>query len=160
MVNLQISSVGPALDSLLKEAVELAGAEKGIIQIYNNKTEALNVVASYRVGHEFLTAFKEVKAFDPTACGRCLGLKVPISVDDFLLDTAFFPFRHIIDLEKIRSAKAVPLYHDHEKIIIGVLSTYFPKPLQLMHKAKEVPATQIAEIARLLHRLRKDLPTD
>jgi hypothetical protein len=148
----------PRLDLLLKETIDYAGAEKGIIQIYNDETETLNVVSSYRVGKEFLAAFTAVKPFDLTACGRCFGLKLPIAIDDVLLDTALFSFRPVIDIEKIRSAKSVPLYYGHEKTIVGVLSVYFPKQLHLMNVSRDVPATQTAEIASFLHRLRKAYP--
>jgi len=102
-----------------------------------------------------LTTFQAVKAFDPTACGRCFGLKIPITVDNVLLDKAFFPFREIIDLEEIRAAKSFPLYHLNEKTIVGVLSLYFPKQLYIRN-SKDIPVKHFNKIALFLHQLREN----
>ena len=156
MPHSEVSTINADLDSLLKEAIVLAGAVKGLIQFYDEKTDTLSILSSYQLGEQFLTTFKAVKAFDPTACGRCFGLKIPIIIDDVMLDSSFFPFRQIIELEEIRSAKSVPLYYFNERSIIGVLSTYFPKQLHMMHNALEIPASHKAKIAHLLYGIRNE----
>ena len=153
MFNHQTKPDNSRLDFLLKEIIDLTGADKGIIQLYNERTETLNVVSSFGAGQEFLMAFNAVKAFDPTACGRCLGLKIPIDIQDTLFDTALYPFKQIIDQENIRSAKSIPLFRDRDKRIAGVFSIYFSKQLHLMPNSGKIPVTQITEITLLIKEL-------
>lgn len=143
---------------LLTKALVAAGATKGIVQAYDEKTETLNILSFCGLGDEFLNCFKAVKAFDPTACGRCLGLKTAITVNDFLLDPAFFAYKHVIDGEQIRSAKAIPLYQANNEAIAGILSAYYIKPLHLMPNIGEIPARLVLEIARSLQRRKPGVP--
>ena len=149
----QYSKIYPELVKLLNQVLVLSSGSKGLIQIYDALSETLKVAASQGVGNEFLSAFSAIRAFDPTACGRCLGLKIPIVIDDVMQDKALLFFKHLINLEHIHSVCAMPLF-DREKKVVGVISVYFSKTQYMLSGNREIPEDYLFQIMDLLMKLK------
>lgn len=142
------------LHSLLREAIELDGAYKGLIQLYDQDNAVLRVVAQIGFGETFLKLFDTVKAFDPSACGRALGLKAPITIGDVTADVAFAPFIKVIESEEFLSVKAIPLLI-RDEVVIGILSTHFRTTQDYSTKLFErIPDVHLVKIIALLLDLR------
>lgn len=139
------------LDEALREAVEAAHASKGLLQLYDAQSAVLEVVAQTGFGEEFLQLFRAVKAFDPSACGRALGLKAPVVIDDVRTEAAFSPFMRTIEVEAFRSVKAMPLTGDEG--IVGIVSIHFRDPQRLGRDKEEIPPEHLHRLARLLQDL-------
>lgn len=139
------------LDAYLKEAIVFSRAFKGLIQIYDKDKRQLEVVAQEGFGSEFLALFKEVKPFDPSACGRALGLKTTILVGDVSLERAFLPFLKVIKLEGFRSVKAIPLFFENG--IVGIISVHYQEPQFYTEINKEIPNELLAKVGALLNGL-------
>src|SRR5262245_55622179 len=61
-----------ALDEILGGAIELLGADMGIIRILNTTREVLTVKAHRGLPPEFLASFGELPAPSTSACGKAL----------------------------------------------------------------------------------------
>lgn len=136
------------LDSALKDAVEAAHASKGLLQLYDARSGVLEVVAQIGFGEEFLQLFRAVRAFDPSACGRALGLKGPVVIADVRTEAAFSPFMKTIESEEFRSVKAIPLTSGDA--IVGVVSIHFRDPQRAGYETMEITPANILRITRLL----------
>lgn len=112
---------------ILEEAIHLDKADMGLIQLFDLKKEILRVIAQKGFKKDFLELFKTVRAFDPSAYGRALGLRSPITISDVTLDIALAPFIKIIRAAGFRAVKSIPVITKCNELI-GVISTHFKEP--------------------------------
>ena len=61
-----------ALQEVLEATIELNGADKGNVQLLNEDTGALEIVAHRGFGREFLDFFREVRIDSTSACGQAM----------------------------------------------------------------------------------------
>ena len=137
------------LDELLIKGIELANADKGIIQLFNNEEEALRVVAQRGFSNDFLSYFKIVKAFSPSACGRALGLQKPIIIEDVSQDKALYPILEIVKAAGFRSVISTPLVNEDKKVA-GIISMYYTESQTFRRKGREIPEEHLLKIAGVL----------
>lgn len=145
-----------SFDTLLKEAIHFAGGQKGLLQVYHEQEQVLNVVAQVGFSESFLKLFATVRAFDPSACGRALGLKGPIVISDVNHELAFRPFIDVIHAEGFQSVKSIPIF-GNDRNIVGVLSVHFIKPQNSFTIADLVPKEHLAKVSRHLAAVRGQL---
>src|SRR5262245_41090214 len=113
-----------ALDEILGGAIELLGADMGVMHLLDTTREVLKVEAHRGVSQEFVDSFGELPAAANSPCGRALRLGERRVVDDVEVDTSFAPLRAFAHKAGYRSAQATPIM-SHEGTPLGLLSTHY-----------------------------------
>lgn len=142
---LNIDTLANDLQLLLEEAIAFDGAQKGLLQFFDSRNGILKPVAQFGFDNEFLSLFSEVRAFDPTACGRALGVKGNIVIDNVFEDIAFIPFNNVITKAGFKSVKSIPLFNADRKVV-GVISTRFTESQYHINKKQEIPFHHLQRI--------------
>lgn len=115
-----------ALEEVLDASIALLGAKMGNIQLYNPRTQALEIVAQRGLQREFLNHFHTVSASSGSACGQALRTGRRIVIGDVLSDPGFAPHRHIAAAAGFRSVQSTP-FISRDGRLLGMLSTHFPE---------------------------------
>jgi PAS domain S-box-containing protein len=116
-----------ALDDLLENAILTCKADFGNLQLYNSRTEALEIVAQRGFGQDFLAHFGTVRVDDGSACARAMETGGRLIIEDVSGDTAFAPHRQIAAAAGFRSVTSTPL-KDRGGRVVGMLSVHFRQP--------------------------------
>jgi PAS domain S-box-containing protein len=113
-----------ALDDILAGAIELLGADKGNIQIFDAKQGVLRIVASRGFERDFLNFFGEVSAEDGSACGRSLRSGKRLVIEDVESDSVFTLMRPVARAAGFRAVQSTPII-SRSGTPLGMLSTHF-----------------------------------
>jgi PAS domain S-box-containing protein len=116
------------LNRILEVAVEIIGAPKGNLQVFDPKYDHLTIAAQVGFGQPFLKFFKHVRD-DSSACSKAIRLGKQVIVEDVLTSEIFIghPSQKMLTDEGIRSVISTPLTGS-TKNLLGVISTHFPHP--------------------------------
>ena len=116
----------PMIEEALQATISLQGADFGLVQLYNSATGGLEIAAQHGFSQEFLEHFRD--CHDASAvCGRALGCRQRVVVEDTWWDAAFAPHRAIADRAGFRAVQSTPLF-TRSGAPLGVLSTHFRVP--------------------------------
>jgi PAS domain S-box-containing protein len=121
-----------ALDEILAGAIELLGADTGIIRILDPTRGVLKIEAHCGIKQEFLCAFHEMPAAGNSACARALRSGERIVIADVESDTFVAPSHSLTRAAGFRAIQSTPI-KGHEGTPLGVLSTHF----RSAHKSDE-----------------------
>jgi GAF domain-containing protein len=121
-----------ALDDILSGAIELLGADMGIIRILDPIKWALKIEAHWGFTQEFLGSFCEVPASSNSPCGRALQSGKRMVIADAEADTLFTPFLPLAGFAGFRAVQSTPIT-GREGVLLGTLATHF----RSMHKPTE-----------------------
>src|ERR1700685_2615131 len=80
----------PLLEEVLNATIALQSADFGNLQHYNERTQALEIVAQRGFGQDFLNHFRAVNE-SGAACGRALKRAERVIIEDVLTDPDFAP---------------------------------------------------------------------
>jgi GAF domain-containing protein len=118
-------------DVLLEEAVAATGAEMGTLQLMDDPTRSLHIVASRGFDPAFLQFFSAVRESDDCACGRTLRDGARIILPDISQSEIFrgTPSGDVLRAANVRAVQSTPLLDRHGRQI-GVLSTHWPSVWQ------------------------------
>ena len=112
---------------MLDQAIAVDDASKGTLQLFDEKTNALYIIAHRGFSDQFLEHFKVVKPFDGSSCGRAIGMGTPVIISDFSQDLAFQSHLDVVANEGIAAAASIPIFSD-AKEKLGVVSIHFSEP--------------------------------
>ena len=124
--DIEDSSLINHLYQFLDEAIEIDGAAFGYIQLYNPKSDSLEIVVQRGFEAPFLAMFKHVRVFDATVCARAFRLGNSVAIKDLSVDPFISQFLLVYEDHGIYAAQSTPIL-DQDKIVIGMLSTHFPR---------------------------------
>ncbi len=124
----------PALDLLLKTAMDVLGADKGNIQLYDKTTQTLKITAHSGFDKSFLEYFKNVRA-TYCCCGMALKRRERVMINDVNQDPEFSHFAETFNAYGYTGVQSTPLKNKQGEVF-GMLSTHFvsafyPKPKDL-----------------------------
>jgi PAS domain S-box-containing protein len=122
------SDLPSLLEEVLDATMKLQGADFGDVQLYNNQTHTLEIVAQRGFDQEFLDYFQSVDADDSSACGLALKHGTRIIVEDVNADPSFAPHRGIAAAAGFRAVQSTPLTVRGTGDPVGMLSTHFRSP--------------------------------
>lgn len=114
------------LEKVLDAIIDLQNADFGNIQLYNPETQALEIVAQRGFKQDFLELIRSVHA-SGVVCGRAMGLRERVIIEDVEADSEFAPHRHIAASAGFRAVQSTPLLSRGGEIL-GMLSTHFRTP--------------------------------
>src|SRR5215208_4489555 len=103
----------PDLPSLLYEILDatmaLQQADYGNVQLYDEDSATLRIVAHRNQDTEFLEHFAIVDVNNPSACGQALKRGKRVLIEDVDLEPSFAPHRAIAAKTGFRGAMSTPL---------------------------------------------------
>jgi GAF domain-containing protein len=123
-----MSDLTSILHEVLDATMELQGSDFGDVQLYDNSTETLKIVAHRGVPQEFLDYFETVDANDTSACGLALRSGARIIIEDVNVHPDYEPHRGIAASTGYRGVQSTPMLDRHTGKPIGMLSTLFREP--------------------------------
>jgi hypothetical protein len=141
-------SVSPGLRDrlgrLLAMALKTQGTDLGNIQLVDQQTGTLAIVAQRGFGLDFLDYFGSVGRQDESACARAMRAREPVFIADVTTDPAFAMHRHIAASAGFRAVQSTPLI-GRDGALLGILSTHFRRPQPMPH----LPLWTLEQHARL-----------
>src|SRR5258708_1225243 len=120
----QAHELHAGLNEILRVALELLGADKGNVQLFDAARKVLVIAAHQGFEQSFLDFFKEVSAEFDTSCGRALRAGRRTFIEDLEADEGFAPFRALLSAAGVRAVQSTPLV-GRDGRPGGMLSTYF-----------------------------------
>jgi GAF domain len=122
----EIPQLGLLLAKALERALDLAGADRGNIQVLDPATGSLRIAVQHGFGAEFLDHFAVV-GDDRSACGRAARQRAQTVIVDVNADANFAPHRDIAASSAFRAVQSTPLIERTGRLL-GVVSTHYPRP--------------------------------
>jgi hypothetical protein len=122
----EIPKLGSLLAKALERALDLAGADRGNIQVLDPATGSLRIAAQHGFGADFLHHFAVVDD-DRSACGRAARQCAQTVIVDVNADASFAPHRDVAASSAFRAVQSTPLI-DRTGRLLGVFSTHYPRP--------------------------------
>ena len=116
----------PLLRDVLAASMELLGADKGTLQLYEERSKTLKIVAHVGFNEEFLDHFKSVSTGN-CVCGLALARGSRVIMEDGFNDERFPEMRSICAAHGFVAAQSTPL-HSGDGRLLGMLSTHFCRP--------------------------------
>ena len=137
-----------ALDEILTGAVELLGADMGIIRILDPIRGLLKIEAHRGFKQELVDSFRDVSTTSDAPCGRTLRSGERIVIADVEADELFKPFHPHSRSAGFRAAQSTPII-SREGLPLGTLTTHFHhvhKPAEQDLRLLDLYVRQAADI--------------
>src|SRR5678815_4154002 len=116
----------PLLEEILEATIELLNADFGTVQLFNEQSKALEIVAQRGFKQDFLDHFSNVNE-ESAACGRAMGQGRRVIIEDVKSDPSFAPHRHIAASAGFRAVQSTPLFSRSDEVL-GMISSHFRQP--------------------------------
>ena len=123
---LRTQELAPLLHQVLVASIELLGADKANVQLYDHHDKTLKIATAIGFNQEFLDYFKSVPA-GLSCCGEALNVGRRIVVEDVFSDSRFADLATLYASHGFLACQSTPLYGSDGKLF-GMLSTHFRKP--------------------------------
>jgi PAS domain S-box-containing protein len=151
---LRETELHPLLEEVLNATIALQSADFGNVQLYNQRTQTLEIVAQCGFGQEFLDHFSSVNE-SGAACGRALKCAERVIIEDVLTDPDFTPHRAIAASAGFRAVQSTPLLSRSGEPL-GMISTHFRQPHR--PSARELRLTDLyaLQAAEIIERKRAE----
>ncbi|MGE5414756.1 MAG: ATP-binding protein, partial [Syntrophomonadaceae bacterium] len=115
------------LARILDAAIEILGAERGNVQLWDAASESLHIASEDGLGTEFLEYFREVRAGPESVCGRALRTGQRSIVEDIESDTDLAASTPVLRRAGIRAVQSTPLRR-WDGTPVGMVSTHWGTP--------------------------------
>ena len=122
------SDLTSTLYEVLDATIEMQGADFGDVQLYDEATGTLKIVAHRGVDQDFLDYFATVDASETSACGLALRSGARIIMEDVNCHPDFACHRSIAASTGFRAVQSTPLFDRNSGKPLGMLSTHFREP--------------------------------
>jgi len=149
---LEEEGIEPLLQRVLQACLELVGADKGNVQIYDEEAQGLAIAAQVGFGEEFLDHFRWVAAGRNCACGKALE-EGRIVIRDVFTDERFEELRPFFEKEGLTSVVSSPLVGRARKLF-GMLSVHFRRPHTLTQRELDLLDLYIQQAERVIASMR------
>jgi PAS domain S-box-containing protein len=144
----------PLLEEVLNATIALQSADFGDLQLYNERTQALEIVAQRGFGQDFLNHFSAVNE-SGAACGRALKRAERVIIEDVLTDPDFAPHRAIAACAGFRAIQSTPLFSRSGEPL-GIVSTHFRQPHRPSERELRLTDLYAWQAAELIERKRAE----
>jgi two-component sensor histidine kinase len=116
-------------DEITKTAVAISGADKGNLQLFDETSRSLRIVAQQGFEEEFLKYFENVDDHVAASCGTAMASNEQVIVDDVLTSKIFVdqPAQKVLLEAEVRAVISTPL-RSSKGNPLGVISTHFSRP--------------------------------
>ena len=116
-------------DEITKTAIAISGAHKGNLQLFDETSRSLRIVAQQGFQEEFLKFFESVDDHAAASCGTAMVSSEQVVVDDVLTSEIFVgqaAQKVLLDAE-VRAVMSTPL-RSSKGNLLGMISTHFSRP--------------------------------
>ena len=144
----------PLLEEVLTASIALQRADFGTIQLYNPKSQALEIVAHRGFRQDFIDQFRSVRESE-AACGRALSRGERIIIEDVLTDADFEPHRPIAASAGFRAVQYTPLLSRNGEPL-GMISTHFREPHRPSERDLQLTDLYARQAAEMIERKQWD----
>ena len=144
-----------ALQEVLDATIELNGADKGNVQLFNEETGALEIVAHRGFGREFLDYFREVRSDSDAASGRAMRAGRRVVIPDVMSDAQYASYREIALVTGYRGVQTTPLMGAGGKLL-GMMSTHWAQPHRPSERDERMTDLYARQVADFIERIRTD----
>ena len=144
----------PLLHEVLKASVDLMEADKGTLQLYDERENALKLVAHLGFNPDILEHFKTVPA-DPSINGTALQHRERVIVEDALIDPHFSEMTPAYLKLGLSSVHSIPLIASDGKFL-GIMSNHFDKPRRPAERELQLLELFAQQAVRVIERKRSE----
>jgi PAS domain S-box-containing protein len=124
---LQQDELTSVLHEVLTASIELLHADKGNVQLYDERKRVLEIVASVGFNQDFLDHFKTVDANDNCVCRFALKRRERVVAENLPIDPDFKEFAPIAAQYDFQAVQSTPLLGSNRRVF-GILSTHWVQP--------------------------------
>ncbi len=144
------------LSEFLDAAIDLLKADRGTIQLLDEKSGMLRIAEQRGFDQPFLDYFAEVAVGDASSCGLALAAGAPVTIGDVEAEPSIAPSRQAMLSASARAAISTPLRCTSGQVL-GVLSVYFRAPRTFADRDKRVAQICARRVADAInaHQLRE-----
>src|SRR5215469_873971 len=116
-------------DEITRTAVAISGADKGNLQLFDETSRSLRIVAQQGFQEEFLKFFESVDDHAAASCGTAMVSSEQVVVDDVLTSEIFVgqPAQKVLLDADVRAVMSTPL-RSSKGNLLGIISTHFSRP--------------------------------
>jgi PAS domain S-box-containing protein len=147
---LATTELQPMLEEVLNATIALQCADFGNVQLYNPRTQGLEIVAQRGFGQDFLDHFSSADE-SGAACGRALKRAERVIIEDVLTDPDFAPHRAIATSAGFRAVQSTPLFSRNGEPL-GIVSTHFRQPHRPSERELRLTDLYARQAAELIER--------
>ena len=125
------TSVPECLEQILDAAIEFTAGDKGNVQLFDTRSNALTIAAQRGFEAPFLRFFATLSADDPAACGTALRANDRIIVEDVMHSDIFAgsEAREVLLSAGVRAVQSSPLLSSTGNVL-GMISTHYAHPFR------------------------------
>jgi signal transduction histidine kinase len=125
------TSVREWLEQILDAAIEFTAADKGNIQLFETRSNALTIAAQRGFAAPFLKFFATVRDNDASVCSTALRANDRIIVDDIMYSDVFAgsEAREVLLSADVRAVQSSPLLTSAGNVL-GIISTHYAQPFR------------------------------
>jgi signal transduction histidine kinase len=152
---MQTTELPKVLDEILASTVALQRADSGTLQLFDNKTQTLRIVAHRGFSKPTLDQFETVTADGYTAASRALRRRERVIIEDVQHDAAYEPYLEVALQEGYRGVQAAPIV-GRDGQIKGMLSTHFRQPHRPADSELQLTDLYMRLAAELLERVQHE----
>jgi len=117
-------------DEITKTAIAISGADKGNLQLFDETSRSLRIVAQQGFQEEFLKFFESVDDHAAASCGTAMVSSEQVVVDDVLTSKIFVgqPAQKVLLDAEVRAVMSTPL-RSSKGNLLGIISTHYSRPV-------------------------------
>ena len=117
-------------DQITKTAIAISGADKGNLQLFDETSRSLRIVAQQGFQEEFLKFFESVDDHAAASCGTAMVSSEQVVVDDVLTSKIFVgqPAQKVLLDAEVRAVMSTPL-RSSKGNLLGIISTHYSRPV-------------------------------
>jgi two-component sensor histidine kinase len=114
---------------IVRTAIAISGADKGNLQVFDEASRSLRIVAQHGFQEKFLKYFENVDDHVAASCGTAMATNEQVIVDDVLTSKIFVdqPAQKALLEAEVRAVISTPL-RSSKGNLLGVISTHFSRP--------------------------------
>lgn len=145
------------LDEVLSAAIELLGADRGVIQVYDAERGVIRIAAVRGYDEALVAAFEETRIDDYPVLAEAIRNGETLAISDILNDPRFVDpqYPQVAGVLGFRAAQFSPLV-SRDGTVLGVLSTQFSQPHDLSEQDFQRLALFVRQATDFLERCRAD----
>jgi two-component sensor histidine kinase len=116
-------------DEIVRTAIAISGADKGNLQVFDEASRSLRIVAQHGFQERFLKFFENVDDHGAASCGTAMATNEQVIVDDVLTSEIFVdqPAQKVLLEAEVQAVISTPL-RSSKGNLLGVISTHFSRP--------------------------------
>jgi two-component sensor histidine kinase len=116
-------------DEIIRTAIAISGADKGNLQVFDEASRSLRIVAQHGFQERFLKFFENVDDHGAASCGTAMATNEQVIVDDVLTSEIFVdqPAQKVLLEAEVQAVISTPL-RSSKGNLLGVISTHFSRP--------------------------------